>query len=166
MPELLVHDSRARRPAVWAGGTPQVARFKTFAPVDTRSAEFVALLPAFRSTGGLATGSEVRARYERRRPDGLSNLARRIAAVQLISFEWNANLWLPMFQFDLETMEMAKGPHAIVRELDGVLDGWEITKWFAAPHVSLRGMAPLHALASDLAGAIDAARLDRFIARG
>lgn len=147
------------------GAASQVAHFKAFAPVGTRSAEFVALLPLFRATGGLATGAELRARCERMRPDGLSDLARRIASGELISFEWNASRWLPMFQFDRQTMEMTQGSRAIVRELGDFLNGWEITKWLAAPHSALGGLMPLEALTTDLAGAIDAARLDRFIAR-
>lgn len=166
MSAFLVSHVRPAHRAVRSRIVPKVARFKAFVPVDTRSAEFVAMLPVFRATGGMVTGEEVCALYERRRPDAMSDLARRIATGELVSFEWHASRWLPMFQFDPQTMDMADGPRAVVRELGGFMDGWEITKWFAAPHPALGGMLPLDVLATDLPGTIDAARLDRFIACG
>lgn len=145
---------------------PGVARFRAFSPVDARSSQFVAMLPAFRPSGGLATGAEIGDRVVARRPDGLSELARQIAARNLISFEWNASRWLPMFQFDPVTMHMDDGARAVARELTGFMDGWEIAMWFAAPHGALRGALPVDILKKDLDATIDAARLDRYIAQG
>jgi hypothetical protein len=133
---------------------------------DARSSQFVAMLPAFRSSGGLATSAEIGDRVARRRPDGLSELSRQIAAGDLISFEWNDSRWLPMFQFDLLTMEMDDGARAVARELASFLDGWEITTWFAAPHAALRGALPVDTLKKNLIATIDAARLDRYVALG
>ncbi|MDM0015070.1 hypothetical protein QTH87_21680 [Variovorax sp. J22P168] len=141
-------------------------RFKRHVSLDARDSAFVSMLPAFRESGGLATGEEIGARFARRQHDGISNLARRVAADQLISFHWHANLWLPMFQFDHETMEMTRGAHLVFGELSRFMDGWEMTHWFATPHASLCGSMPVAMLDLDQGATLNAARLDRFIALG
>jgi hypothetical protein len=124
------------------------------------------MLPAFRATGGLATGDEVGEKFARLQSDGLSKLARKVAAGELISFNWHENLWLPMFQFDPQTMEMHVGAHRIFSELAQVMDGWEMTHWFSTPHAALRDAMPVALLHSHCEATLNAARLDRFIAMG
>jgi len=163
-------NARARIASSPDSGTPMqpppIARAKPHVTVDPRDQAFVAMLPAFRATGGLATGDEVGARIAVHHRDGLSRLARRIAANELISFTWRANLWLPMFQFDRQTMEMNPGAHQVVCELAELMDGWEITQWFATPHPALRDALPVEMLNSQREATRNAARLDRFIALG
>lgn len=141
-------------------------RFKRLTPVDQRDATFVAMLPAFRTTGGIATGEEIKQRIGQRQTGGSSRLARSIAAGELISFEWNATLWLPLCQFDLYTMEMDRGAEEIVQELASIMDGWEITQWLATPHPALHDKLPVDLLRTNRGATLNAARLDRFIARG
>jgi hypothetical protein len=127
--------------------------------------EFVALLPAFRLSGGLATGHEIAARMERAQSRSLATLGQRIASGELISFLWSGNFWLPWFQFgsDMQVTDVAEG---VIGELGDVLDGWELTQWFAQPQPSLEGKAPIELVAARTPAVIEAARLARFIARG
>ena len=148
------------------GGQATLAsRRERYASTDAEDRAFVSLLPVFRATGGLATGHEVSERFVQRQPDGLSKLARAIAAGEMISFSWQANLWLPMFQFDLHTMEMNMAVNKIISELRPIMDGWEITQWFAAPHSALANVVPLEALHSMPEIILDAARTERNLHR-
>lgn len=166
---MLNLDTQAT-PPLGFGMAPQSSqstpRFKRHVTVDPRDRAFVAMLPAFRATGGLATGDEVGEKFAQRQPDGLSKLARRVAARELISFNWHANLWFPMFQFDHQTMEMNAEAHRIVGELARFMDGWEMTQWFATPHAALRNAMPVEMLTAHREATLNAARLDRFIALG
>ena len=166
----MLHSFPQERPERPFGVAPQpprpVPRFKRHVAVDPADIVFVAMLPAFRATGGLATGDEVGERFARRQHDGLPKLARRVAAGELISFDWHHSLWLPMFQFDHETMELNERVRQIFCELSGAMTGWEITQWFATPHAALRNAMPVEMLNSQLEAVLDAARLDRFIAQG
>lgn len=143
-----------------------VPHLKRHVALDPRDRAFVAMLPVFRATGGLATGEEVGEKSARRQHDGLSRLARKVAAGEVISFDWQGKLWLPMFQFNHETMEMNEGTRQIVCELTRIMDGWEITQWFATPHAALRNAIPVDMLIAQPEAALNAARLDRFVAQG
>jgi len=128
--------------------------------------EFVALLPAYRPSGGLATSGEIGARMERAQAGGLPMLAQRIAAHELIHFEWNHSLWLPWFQFNPKDVSVQEGPRRVIQELGETFDGWELAKWFAQPHRYLDGQAPVDLVAGNPTAVIEAARLDHFIACG
>ena len=141
-------------------------RFKRHVAVNSKDVVFVSMLPAFRATGGLATGDEVGAKLERLQHDGMSKLARSVAAGELICFDWHNSIWLPMFQFDPQTLEMTAVVHQIFCELSGSMDGWEVTQWFARPHAALGNAMPIERLDISLEALLNAARLDRFIARG
>jgi hypothetical protein len=137
------------------------------APMPSRPTdmEFVALLPAFRLSGGLATGHEIAARMERAQSRCPATLGQRIASGELISFLWSGNFWLPWFQFgsDMQVTDVAEG---VIGELGDVMDGWELTQWLARPQPSLDGKAPIELVAACTPAVIEAARLARFIARG
>lgn len=128
--------------------------------------EFIALMGQYRSFGGIATREEVAARMRRAGAGDLSTLARRIAARELISFEWNGGFWLPLFQFDLSDMSLKESTRRIVAELNTVLDGWEFAKWLADPDEALRGKRPVEVIDSGSPEVLHAARLARYIARG
>ncbi len=127
---------------------------------------FVSLFRAYRPHGGLARGDEVAERLHRMRGTGLGSLARRILARELICFEWHGELWLPLLQFDKSDMSLRPAIAQLAAELAGVFDAWELCCWLAAPNSSLDDRAPLDVLENDPGAVLQAARLDRFVARG
>ena len=128
-------------------------------------AAFVDLVRAFRSTGGLATGEEIAARMQRVGAGGGTTLARRIARSDVLAFPWNGQYWLPWFQFDPVTQQVRPVVTAILAELSGVLDGWDLTQWFVEPDPVLGGRSPLQMI-DHPAAVLPAARFARFVARG
>ncbi|MDM0015863.1 DUF2384 domain-containing protein [Variovorax sp. J22P168] len=138
----------------------------TAVPGTTPDWAFVAMLPGFRASGGIATDCELAGRLARSASGTLPALARHMARGDLVSFDWNGKLWLPLFQFD-QDMHVATGPLAVVGELGGVFDdAWELAHWFVQPHAALRNRTPVQVVSHDVEAAIGAARLDRFIALG
>jgi hypothetical protein len=125
--------------------------------------EFLQLLAAYRVTGGVAPGAEIAAR---RAECGLSELARLIAGRKVLSFDWHATTWLPVFQFETGQIAVRRDVGTVLEELASELDGWELAQWFVQPSALLSGRAPLAVLQHDAAAVVEAARADRFLLRG
>jgi hypothetical protein len=126
---------------------------------------FVHMLHAFRDTGGIAREVELARRAKRRiRPaaDGA-----RDQPPGLISFEWHAWVWLPMFQFaDAHSLSLRLECEAVVAELAPFFDGWRLALWFAEANAWLDDRCPVHMLESHPNDVYDAARADRFVVAG
>ena len=122
-------------------------------------ARFLGLLAAYRTSGGLATGHEIAARRPR---TGLSELARAIAARELIGMEWGGQRWLPFFQFERGDVAVRAPVRLLVGELADLLDDGDMAQWFVQPNAWLNGAQPLQLLDSDFAHVHDAARALRF----
>lgn len=128
--------------------------------------QFVEMLNGYRHSGGLARAEELVAMVQCRAAGDVSSVARWIVDRSVICFDWQAQLWIPLFQF--EGPRMTLGPHlgAVFAELRGVFDPWELARWFALPNESLGGRSPVDVLRRRPADVIAAARTDRFIADG
>jgi hypothetical protein len=140
-----------------------------FGPTPDCSAQqqaFVALRKAFRAHGGLVRGDRVEQRLDRLQGPGVRLLAQRVAAGELIGFEFEGALWLPLMQFDPADMSPEPALARVAIELAGVFDGWDLCCWLAAPSPSLRDCAPMDVLESDPLAVLQAAREARFIAGG
>ena len=124
------------------------------------------MLASFRGCGGLARSDEALAWLDGEVEQGLSTLARWIALRQVVSFEWQAQTWLPLFQFDRRDMTIHPELALIMAELRGVFDAWELAHWFARPNSTLEGLTPAEALRDDPAAVLQAARTDRFAIEG
>ena len=96
----------------------------------------------------------------------ISLLARWIVGREVISFDWQSTTMLPLFQFDLSSMTMRQSVTELLHELTEVFDDWDLALWFAQPNSWLDQQAPVALLNLDPKGVLDAARADRFIARG
>ena len=86
-------------------------------------------------------------------------------AQRLFGFEWNDDLWIPLFQLDHQLMPRPS-VEAVNLELRGDLNDWEMALWFVTPNSWLAGIAPVDALIRDPEAARQAARADRFVANG
>lgn len=122
-------------------------------------AHFIALLNAYRASGGLAAGPEITARQP---STGLSTLGRAITSRTVISLDWNGQRWLPLFQFEPGDLAVRAPVRALIDELSDVLDDWELADWFVEPNAWLHGAAPLPCVDTDFARVHDTARALRF----
>jgi hypothetical protein len=140
------------------------------APVSTQDRlevqQFVLMERAFRPGGGLVGGDELARLLRSRFWQPISVLARWIVGREVVSFEWQSNTMLPLFQFDLSTMTVRPRVADVLREITDVFDDWEVALWFAQPNAWLDDHAPVAVLELDSQAVLDAARADRFIARG
>ena len=50
---------------------------------------------------------------------------------EVVSFGWNSQTLLPLFQFDLFDMSLRPDAVAVISELADVFDDWELASWFA-----------------------------------
>lgn len=126
--------------------------------------QFVALLHAYRDSGGLAREQEVVALSRRRGGPDADALANWIAEKAVIGFEWQSQTWLPLFQF--KRFDMARQPALgqVLAELTSVYDRWELASWFAQPNPWLADRLPADMFELDLSAVQHAARADRWLA--
>lgn len=123
------------------------------------------MVRVFQRSGGLAGCEEVLSRLEGRCSRPISVLARRIVAQEVVTFEWHGRWLLPKFQFDPADMSVLPAVAAVLAELRGIVEDWELAAWFAEPSEWLQGATPVQALGSDLQSVLAAARVERFIAK-
>ena len=127
---------------------------------------FVAMLTAYRPTGGTARSEDLGRLLENRPYGDSMSLTRLVDAGEVFGFEWRNAFWIPMFQFDLRDLSVKPGPRKVLAEFAGVLNGWALASWFAEPNTWLNGARPVDKIDADLTAVVDAARTDRFIAAG
>ncbi len=130
------------------------------------SAGFVAMLAAYRDTGGTARADDLARLLQDRQHGGYVSLARLLAHGKVFSFEWRGSRWVPMFQFDLNDLSVRPGLQQVLVELSGEFDDWSLAAWFAEPNSWLDDQRPVDLIATDLKSVVEAARADRFIAAG
>lgn len=151
-------DFRVPTPAGLANA--KVSRAAYLRQTDT---EFVQMLDGFRASGGLARLQEVTERCERQRGPDIAMLSACMARKEIICFEWQSQLWMPLFQFN--PLEMAIRPQIqpVVAELSCIYGPWDLAFWFSQSNPWLADRVPADALLSDFPTVLQAARADRFI---
>ncbi len=150
--------ARPTRPCV----PPGVERLPAGA-VERRSssAGFIALLGAFRDSGGTARGEAVAPLLQERQCRDYVSLARLIGSGCVFGFKWRETLWIPMFQFDPIDLSLTQGLREVLTELAGVFDTWELAHWFAEGNAGLAGRRPSETLADDWPSVLHAAHARR-----
>ena len=128
--------------------------------------DFIAMLAAYRATGGIARTDDLARMLNEQRRAGLDGLAGLIASGTVFGFEWRRSFWLPMFQFEPRDLSVKPAPRQVVAELTDEFDGWALAVWFAQPNSLLQDRRPVDLLDSRLSQVLEAARTDRFIAIG
>ncbi len=169
MSALLVTDERCPFLAqVAATREPQFELHPTTlsCPLSPSESRIATMVQVYERSGGLMRSEEVLFLLRRRSSQALSQLARWIVDQRVVSFEWRADRLLPMFQFDLADMSIRPEAAAVLAELAGVFDDWELASWFAEPNSWLQHRSPATALQADRQAVLDAARADRFVAHG
>jgi hypothetical protein len=163
-PAALPHAARSA-PAALSAAHALPAHDK---PMDDRRGDrqFVAMLAAYRATGGVARGDDLALVLEHRQQGDFVSLARRIVAGDIFSFSWSGTCWVPMFQLEPRDLTLKRGPRQVLAELGDVLDGWSLAVWFAWPNAWLNGSTPVELIDSHPADVVQAARADRFVATG
>ena len=121
---------------------------------------------AFNRTGGIFPADEVESLLEGKVERPLSNLARWLAAREVVSFPWQSRIMVPLFQFNLVDMTLRPGVSQVTFELIDIFDDWDMTCWFVRPNSSLGGATPLDLMETNQPAVRQAARLDRFLVRG
>jgi hypothetical protein len=128
------------------------------ADADTPSGSgFIALLEAFRPTGGTAPGEIVARLLEEHRAGNAVTLARLVDAGQIFGFEWRASFWIPMFQFDAGDLALKASAQRVRAELPPPWSGWTLASWFAGSNARLGGRRPADLLETDLEAVMQAA---------
>jgi hypothetical protein len=128
--------------------------------------QFIAMLDAFRSSGGLARDQEVAALCKHHGETRLISLAEWIIDRRGISFEWQSKIWFPMFQFDRVDMTLQPGLEESLSELVVAYDDWQIAHWFSLPNPWLADRTPAYTLAAAAPEVRNAARAERYVAAG
>ena len=119
---------------------------------------FIALLEAFRATGGTAPGEIVGRLLEEHQVGNAVSLAKLIYTGQAFGFDWRDSLWIPMFQFDVNDLVLKANARRVRAELPSLWSGWNVATWFAAPNARLDGRSPADRLDSDLEAVVQAAQ--------
>ncbi|MBT9493158.1 MAG: hypothetical protein IV107_12635 [Paucibacter sp.] len=117
---------------------------------------FIALLEAFRASGGTAPGEIVERLLAEHQIGNAGSLAWLLEARQIFGFEWRASLWIPMFQFDSGDLAPHAGAKQVRAELPPLWSGWAVAAWFAAANTHLAGCRPVDRLNSDLDAVLQA----------
>jgi hypothetical protein len=118
---------------------------------------FIALLEAFRATGGCAPAAMVDRLLQEHQRGASINLASRISMRQLFGFEWRANLWIPMFQFQRDDLSLKTAPQQVRAALPAPWSGWTLAVWFSTANRRLDGRSPVDMLDLDLDAVLQAA---------
>lgn len=122
--------------------------------------EFVKVLDAYRDLGGLARAQEVASMTVSRCGPDVRTLALWILEGHLLSFEWQSQIWIPLFQFDRATMALHEGLIEVCSVLARTFAPWEQAIWFAQPNQALGDRVPAQVLALDCEAVAMAARGD------
>jgi len=145
---------------------PEARNGKHLAQEMQKNQQFVDLLNAFRRSGGLARMPEVAARFQMHGFNNVSPLAGWINKREVISFEWQSRLWMPLFQFNPMGLTLRAGLSDVLAELPEAYDEWEVANWFAQPNPWLAACAPADMLAVAAAQVRNAARAEHFLEAG
>jgi hypothetical protein len=127
---------------------------------------FAALRLAYSASGGLARGDDIGRLLADHGPGTFISMAKLLEDEEIFGFEWNASLWIPMFQFGLNDLSLKPSPRQVRAALGEEFNGWTVAAWFVEPNVWLARRRPIDLLESELEAVLLAARADRFVAAG
>lgn len=119
---------------------------------------FIALLEAFRITGGTAPAPILANLLAQHQVGTVVSLAKLVYSGKIFCFQWRGNDWIPMFQFETEDLALKVSAQSVRAELPSLWSGWQVASWFAGPNARLDGHNPADWLDSDLEAVVQAAQ--------
>jgi hypothetical protein len=123
---------------------------------------FIGMLDSYRNSGGLARAQEVFMLFKSRSALGAVALAHAMAQRTVLSLEWHADVWVPLFQFELRHMAVKPALAPVLAVLNPMYTPWELAYWCAQPHKLLDCQSPADAPDTDATQVLRAACADRF----
>ncbi|MBK9574658.1 MAG: hypothetical protein IPO43_19035 [Rhodoferax sp.] len=141
-------------PATLAAGVHAVSGVSSSFPdapvaVAHSDDQFMAMLAAYRTGGGLARAPEVFALFKRCSGADVGTLAGWIVNRKVICFDWQSRMWLPLFQFNRLDMMPQAGLRRVLEALTQRFSPWALAQWFAQPNPWLADQSPCDALGQD-----------------
>jgi len=128
--------------------------------------ENMAMVRCYRGAGGLVTGDRAATLLAPYRDQPISQLARWIIARHIVSFDWEGEKLVPLFQFELAGMSLKPGARQVISELaEAFEDDLEVAAWFTRPSRLLDGVVPLVMLEIDQPAVLQAARAEQLLVR-
>ncbi len=121
---------------------------------------FIALLEAFRATGGTAPSEFVSRLLEEHQVGSSACLAELVDTGRVFGFRWRAALWIPMFQFGADDLAPKLGAQQVRAELPSGWSAWEVASWFAMPNAALGSRSAAELLDAELDAVLRVARLE------
>lgn len=168
---LYVRSARARPFSAYRSDfVPVELSPRRVLPPPDCNQQFIAMLDAYRPSGGLARADEVvglcqPAPGESARA-GAHGLGQPTVRRNMVCFDWESTLWIPLFQFDRNDMSLRPGVRHVQRELIGVFNAWEVASWFCQPNPWLNHCKPADMLADAATEVLHAARAARYVEAG
>ncbi len=168
MPQAAIPLAADTRISLARKTSPNVRNMPVFAEVTRTSwgQHLGEIEVAYRRSGGIASDADVVSMLRQCSDQPMSRLARWIVARDVVSFEHHGTTWLPLFQFEGKAPTVQPAVTGVIRELVDVFDDWELATWFALPNTWLQAKTPVEVIATHPSAVREAARADRFIARG
>ena len=123
--------------------------------------QFITMLNGYRSSGGLARAPEVASLCQSHNGPSTYTLAQWIFKRSVVNFEWQSNIWLPLFQFRHVDMSRQPGLEESLSELALVYDDWDVARWFSLPNARLAERTPADTLSASLPEVLNAAHAER-----
>ncbi len=124
------------------------------------------MLAAFQRHGGLMSCESMTDALRCRDAQPLSTLARWIVSRSIVTLQAPGRMLVPLFQFTPRDWALRASVVRVLDELRDTFDDREMALWFATPNVWLDSRAPLACVGEGDHELCQAARADRFVARG
>jgi hypothetical protein len=153
------HANQANAAQAFTGRRPLAS---TLLHSNENDHAFIGMLDSYRNSGGLARAQEVFTLFKSRSALGVVTLAHAMAQRTVLSLEWHADVWVPLFQFEHQHMGVKPPLAPVFAALNPVFTPWELAHWCAQPHLLLNGQSPADALDTDATQVLRAACADRF----
>ncbi len=124
------------------------------------------LQASFGHSGGLIGANTLSLLMREQCEQPISVLARHIVDRDVVHIDSNADVMLPMFQFDPVTLHVRQAVKMVIDTLKPVFDDVELAHWFAEPNAWLEWSRPADVIVENPLRVLEAARADRFVAAG
>jgi len=150
---LLRHDQANRH---WLSQY-EAASNASYQPITRGSKGFVSLLLAFRASGGMLDGDDLALLLAEYKQSDCMSLPVLIASGNLFRVTWRNTVWIPMFQFELSTLEIKPECGVVSSALEKSLDQWNAACWMILPNDRLDDRKPVDLIDTDFLAVLDAA---------